>query len=175
MSPILKDFWKKNVNITICTALQVLLCPLLILTKLDEMRGKPVGMLLILLLAFAIICGIWSLAKKFIFTPIKLKRQLNSMPESERKSLLSQYPQAKKIDSHVFLEKYLLVSGNERLHLLRYDDIISVQKHRDGLKIMTVSCKKPIFMMFYELGANAVTAAYIKNKNPKAKMLGSAD
>ncbi len=175
MSPILKDFWKKTLNITVCTIIQILLLPMLIFLNIDDMHGKSVGMILIVSLVLVEFWGIWSLAERFIVTPLKLKKKLNSLPESEKSDILSQYPNAKRVGYHVFLKKWLIIHQGERLFIVAYSDIISIRKRSTALKITTEECKKPILMGFPENGANAVTAAYIKNKNPEVKLLGSAD
>ncbi len=175
MSTILKDFWKKKLNFTVCTIIQILLFPALIFLNIEDMYGKPVGMILIVLLAGMEFFGIWSLAEQFIITPLRLKKQFNSLPESEISDIISQYPAAKRVGNHVYLENWMVIHQGERLFVVAYSDIISVRKRLSALKITAKVRKKPILMGFPEDGANAVTAAYIKNKNPEVKILGSAD
>ncbi len=169
---IIRDYWKKYLRQTTCMIIQLVCFLILIIINLGKIWGDTVGTVLIVLFVINELFGIWSLADTFLFVPNKLKKQLSSLPEKERNAILAEYPEAKRIEAHSFLNEWLVVFRQERIYLLRYTDIITASKHRSSLKLTAKGFKKPICMSFYENGENAVVAAFIKSKNPDVKFSG---
>ncbi len=173
MSLILKDFWKIKPSVTVCMIIEMVLFPMLIYFNIDNILEKSFGMILLIVLFFMLAVmeffGIWSLALKFIFTPLRLKKQFASLSESDKNAIISEYPTAKRVGNNIYLKDWLLILQQERMFLIRYSDISKIKKHHTALKITAAGYKKPILVGFPENGANAVTAAYIKSKNPKIK------
>ncbi len=168
---IIKDYWKANFRSSICLIIQAALFPILIVRNINTESTS--GRVWIILACLFEVVAVWLLINLFIIQPIKFKATLKSLPDCEK--IIGEYPTSKRVESHVFLEDYMIILYKDRPHLLKYTDITALEKQKTRLKLTIKDYKKRIVMPFSEYGVNAITAAYIKSKNPEVKLIGSAD
>lgn len=86
------------------------------------------------LVIFAVICtaamfgiAVWQTLGILILERRRLLRRLNSVPESDKERILSQYEKAPALGKRRFLGEYLLFYQNRHIELLRYDNIRSAE------------------------------------------------
>lgn len=170
MKRILSDYYKHYRNVMISNICLIVLIPLMYLFT-DFSWENVWDMVILSLYILALALGIWSLVEYVITVPLKLKKQLAEMPEKESAKVLSQYPDAKLVDKHHYMEKHFVFFFANRIYLLRYSDIQAAELKRSGLKLTVNGYKKPITMPFPEYGTDAVALAYLRNKNPDIKII----
>ncbi|MGN0686548.1 MAG: hypothetical protein ACI4KA_00410 [Oscillospiraceae bacterium] len=132
---------------------------------------SALGRLLVILAVFAEIMVLLTIADIFVFTPRKLKKHLNEMREEERNEILAEYPNAKCVDGHRYMENHFVFYSVEKLYLLRYSDVLAIEKYGARLRLTVNGYKKPITMPFTDYGTNAVALAFLRGKNPGIKII----
>lgn len=112
------------------------------------------------------------LLKSFIDTlvtaPQRLRKQLDSLPESEREAVISAYPDSKSLGERWFLPEHILFYTNRRAIIVRYDAIKKISPDKDGdLRLGTSSGD---IVMPVRAGENAaIIYALLHGRNPELK------
>lgn len=138
---------------------------------MDYSLDSVSGIIIILLYVIAEILGLWSLALRFIAVPYTLKKQLAEMPTAESAKVISQYPDAKIVDKHHYMNEHFVFFFADRIFLLRYSDIRSAQLEDFKLKLIINGYKKTVTMPFKDYGTNAAALAFLRSKNQKITIM----
>ncbi len=109
--------------------------------------------------------AVWQTLSILILERRRLSRRLNSLPESDKELILSQYESAPPIGKRRFLDEYLLFYRNRHIELLRYDSIRSAEPK--GFKIELELLDGKIERLPFEPDENpAMLVAVLRSKNP---------
>ena len=119
---------------------------------------------------FLVAMTLWFAAEVFFVTPVRFKKQLAAMPERELNRLLKEYPAAKLVDSHRYMESFLLFYSYRKLYVMRYTDITKIEGGSKHLFLTVKGYGKAVILPFDSTGQNAVAMVYLRDKNPKIKV-----
>ncbi len=164
MKQILSDYYKHYSGIIISNCCLAVLIPVMCFFNGFSWAATSEKIILSLyILAEAL--ALWSLFERFFMVPRRLKKQLAAMPEEEHTEILAQYPKAKLVNKHRYMEKHFVFYFADKIYLLRYSDIKAAQLKSPWLKLTVSGYKRPITMPFSDYGTNAVALAFLHEKN----------
>ena len=101
--------------------------------------------------------------------PARFKKEFAKMSDSEK--LAKEYHTAKTDCGHRYTKSFLLFYRKRRIYAVKYTDITEIEGGVKNLFLKIKGYDKTIVMPFDYAGPNAVAMAYIKNKNPKVKII----
>lgn len=170
MKQILSDYRRHYLSMIVSNVCLVVFVPIIcILNGISWETTSDKILLSLYILAEAL--GLWSLAERFFGVPQRLKKQLAAMPEAECAEILAQYPKAKLVDKHRYMENRFIFYFADKIYLLRYADIQAAQLKDAWLKLTVTGYTKPLTMPFTDYGTNAVALAFLRGKNPDIKII----
>ncbi|MBQ8195869.1 MAG: hypothetical protein IJZ47_10955 [Oscillospiraceae bacterium] len=174
MKKILSDYYKHYLSAILSNILLLIFIPILFaFNNFSSESMWDIIIIAIYCIAFAL--GLWSLFDNFIMTPFRLKKKLSEMSESERSNMLAEYPEAKFVNKHRYMNEHFIFFYTHRIYLLRYADIKTAELAQNCLMLTVDGHKKPLRMPFPQYGTNAVALAFLRSKNPEIKIIGNAD
>lgn len=172
MKQILSDYYKHYSGMIISNCCLAVLVPVMCIFNgfsWETTSDKIILSLYILAEALAL----WSLLDGFFGVPRRLKIQLAGMPEEERSEILTQYPKAKLVNKHRYMENHFVFYFADKIYLLRYSDVKTAQLKSPWLKLTVAGYKKQITMPFSDYGTNAVALAFLREKNHDITIISS--
>lgn len=170
MKRILSDYYKHYCSMIISNCCLVIFVPLFFIFMGYSLNSAS-GVIITLLYALAEALGLWSLADKFIAVPLALKKQLAEMPAEESAEIISEYPDAKIVDKHRYMNEHFVFFFADKIYLLRYSDIRSASLVDFKLKLTINGYKKAVTMPFKDYGTNAAALAFLRSKNPRITIM----
>ena len=96
----------------------------------------------------------------------RLEKQLDSMPDDERESVIGGYPAAKTLGERWFLQEHILFYTTRRALILRYDAIKAISLKNDG-DLLLVTSSGDITMPVKPKENAGVLYAVLRSKNPE--------
>lgn len=101
--------------------------------------------------------------------PARFRKQFSEMSDGEK--LAKEYHSAKTDCGHRYTKNYLVFYRKFSIYAVKYTDILGIEGGTKNLFLEINGYNKTIVMPFDYAGPNAVAMAYIKNKNPKVKII----
>ena len=174
MKQILKDFYRYHLTSTLGYLLSTA-CVIGGMFLAGVYTKDNIAWLGVAVSVFFIALLVYQCFSVYIIAPMHFKKQISSLADKHAEELFSEYPNAKKADHHRYMSNTVLFYCNRRIHIIRYKDISAITTKRKDLLIYLSDSQKPVLMPCPIDGLCAVAFAYMRDKNPDIKILGSAD
>ncbi|MBP1544080.1 MAG: hypothetical protein J6A16_08275 [Oscillospiraceae bacterium] len=174
MKQILKDFYKYHLTPTLGYLLSVA-CVIGGMLLAGVYTNDDLAWLGIAVTVFFAAMLIYQCVSVYIIAPLHFRKQVASLSEEHAEELFSEYPDAKKAENHHYMSDMVLFYCNRRMIIVRYKDISAITTKRKDLLLYLNDSAKVTLMPCPVDGLCAVAFAYMRDKNPDIKRLGSAD
>ena len=170
---VIKDFFRQQlistIGYTMTTAALIAAFLISGIMENETLRWTGLIVLLLTVLLIARVISVYAIA------PMKYADQVQSLPEEQQEKLPNEYPSAKKVGQHRYLSELLLFFTQTRIIVVRYEDITGVSSKKRDLLLHIKDKEAPLLLPCHANGVSPVVFAYLRSKNPKIKIIGSAD
>ena len=120
--------------------------------------------------AFIILSDLIMLVQVFIIAPNRLRSQLSKLLPEEQTAVTEGFDTAQPMGSRYFLKDFAIVFSYRRIYLLRYTDIISIERGQRNLFLTLISGKSIVIEFGYNEDLGQTLAAFML-KNPNIRLL----
>ena len=120
--------------------------------------------------AFIILSDLIMLVQVFIIAPNRLRSQLSKLSPEEQTAVTDGFDTAQPIGSRYFLQDFAIVFSYRRIYLLRYTDIVSIERGQRNLFLTLKSGKSIVIEFGYNEDLGQTLAAFLM-KNPNIRLL----
>ncbi|MBE6901155.1 MAG: hypothetical protein E7478_01640 [Ruminococcaceae bacterium] len=168
MKRIISDFKKYHLrqllSYVFVTAFSAAALALTGLYQNEKMRWQAIA-----ITAFLIGITLLLYINVLFIAPARFKKEFAAMNDNEK--LAKEYQSSKTDCGHHYTKNYLVFYRKLRIYAVKYTDILGIEGGTKNLFFEINGYTKTIVMPFDYAGPNAVAMAYIKNKNPKVKII----
>lgn len=171
MEKIIKDYQKK-VRIMPLRWWTVTVLEFAVCFFIGAFRSEGISRILaIAFTAFFVIVSVFVTVNVFLTVPNKFKKRMNSLPENEKNSIITQYGKSSAvIGSRHFLDEYLICFIGIDISLLKFSEIKSAELK--GFKLLLdTGGKKPVKMPFEADENPAILVAALRSRNPNISVI----
>lgn len=123
------------------------------------------ALVLILVILIARVMSVYYIA------PLKYMEQVHTLPVEEKEKLLQDYPNAKKMWLHRYLEDQMIFFTKTRIFVVRYKDIKGVEAKKRDLLLHIKERKEPLLLPCPSKSVAPVVFAFLRSKNPDIKII----
>lgn len=120
--------------------------------------------------AFIILSDLIMLVQVFIIAPNRLRSQLSKLLPEEQTAVTEGFDTAQPMGSRYFLKDFAIVFSYRRIYLLRYTDIVTIERGQRNLFLTLISGKSIVIEFGYNENLGQTLAAFML-KNPNIRLL----
>lgn len=120
--------------------------------------------------AFIILSDLIMLVQVFIIAPNRLRSQLSKLLPEEQTAVTEGFDMAQPMGSRYFLKDFAIVFSYRRIYLLRYTDIVTIERGQRNLFLTLISGKSIVIEFGYNEDLGQTLAAFML-KNPNIRLL----
>lgn len=120
--------------------------------------------------AFIILSDLIMLVQIFIIAPNRLRSQLAKLSPEEQTAVTEGFDTAQPMGSRYFLKDFAIVFSYRRIYLLRYTDIVTIERGQRNLFLTLISGKSIVIEFGYNENLGQTLAAFML-KNPNIRLL----
>ena len=120
--------------------------------------------------AFILLSDLIMLVQVFIIAPNRLRSQLAKLSPEEQTAVTEGFDTAQPMGSRYFLKDFAIVFSYRRIYLLRYTDIITIERGQRNLFLTLISGKSIVIEFGYNEDLGQTLAAFML-KNPNIRLL----
>ena len=120
--------------------------------------------------AFILLSDLIMLVQIFIIAPNRLRSQLAKLSPEEQTAVTEGFDTAQPMGSRYFLKDFAIVFSYRRIYLLRYTDIVTIERGQRNLFLTLISGKSIVIEFGYNENLGQTLAAFML-KNPNIRLL----
>ncbi len=166
---VIGDFFRRQLITTIgYTLTTAALIAAFLFSGLMEHESLRWTGLIVLLLAVLLIARAISV---YIMAPPKYAEQVQTLSDEEQEKLLSEYPSAKKVGQHRYMDKLMVFFTRTRIFVVRYEDITGVEAGKRDLLLNIKDRETPLHLPCPSRNVGPVVFAFLRSKNPDIKII----
>ncbi len=103
--------------------------------------------------------------------PLKYMRQVQALSEKQQEKLLNEYPNAKKMAQHRYMDELMIFFTRTKIFVVRYEDITGIQAKKRDLLLHLKDKEEPLLLPCPSRNVSPVVFAYLRSKNPDIKII----
>jgi hypothetical protein len=170
MKQIIRDFFKSNVSLIVRYVIVIAVCIIAFLLTGIYTRDNT-STLGIIITGFLTGLFLAMLFDVFVLAPASFKKKIKSLSADDAADVGNNYAEASKTGNiRFYKENWLMFFSYRKIHLVRYDEISSVNEKRNNL-IVTLNDGKAAVMESNSEQNSALLMAALKDKNQNIKFL----
>lgn len=120
--------------------------------------------------AFILLSDLIMLVQVFIIAPNRLRSQLAKLSPEEQTAVTEGFDTTQPMGTRYFLKDFAIVFSYRRIYLLRYTDIITIERGQRNLFLTLISGKSIVIEFGYNEDLGQTLAAFML-KNPNIRLL----
>lgn len=171
---VLKDFFKSQLPSMLGHIITVVAVVAAVL-MLYSMENKLFFWIALGVLAFMLVLLIMRVISVYYTAPTKYKEQVLTFPEDVQDELLREYPDAKKVGTQRYMSRAMIFFCGRNIYAVQYKDIAGASPKGRDLLLYLSDGAEPLRIPCPANGMAAIVYAFLRNKNPEIKIVGSAD